>query len=58
MAGKFIDITPTPFLTYLADGRALDLPLVKSNRQYAKPHWLPVAIGLGDAAKEAGLPNL
>lgn len=30
-----------PFI-YLVDGKALKLPLVKSERQYKKPHWLPV----------------
>jgi hypothetical protein len=37
------EMTPTPFMVYLIDGMALDLPLVKRRTNYKKPHWLPVA---------------
>jgi hypothetical protein len=30
-----------PFI-YFIDGKALNLPIVKTNRQYKTPHWLPV----------------
>lgn len=30
-----------PFIYYI-DGKALNLPIVRTNRQYKTPHWLPV----------------
>ena len=33
---------PSSVLVYLADGESLNLPLAKQERQYKKPHWLPV----------------
>ncbi len=38
------EMVPTPFLTYLIDGAALDLPLAKSARHYKKPHWSPTVL--------------
>ena len=38
---------PTVFLTYLIDGGALSLPIVKSGRNYKKDHWLPVVFCKG-----------
>jgi len=40
-------VKPTVVLTYILDGAALKLPLVKGGslatvRRYKKPHWLPV----------------
>lgn len=43
---KKIEMQPTHWLTYIADGQALTLPLVKRNYQYKTPHWLPVAFNL------------
>jgi hypothetical protein len=39
-----IEPVPTSWLTYMADGGTLHLPLVKraSSKGYKKPHWLPV----------------
>lgn len=34
---------PASVLVYMVDGYVPDLPLVKRNYQYKKPHWLPVA---------------
>jgi len=33
---------PSSVLVYFADGESLNLPLAKKDRQYKKPHWLPV----------------
>jgi len=38
--------TPCTELIYVMDGGYLPLPLVKSNRTYKKPHWLPVTWNL------------
>ena len=40
-------MVPTSPFTYMHDGRALTLPLVKQIRQYKKPHWLPVVLRPG-----------
>jgi hypothetical protein len=39
-----IRMAPTSLLTYLADGRALNLPIATSIRTYKKLHWLPTTI--------------
>ena len=39
---KAIEMTPTEQMVYIIDGCCLNLPLVKSNRKYKHPHWLPV----------------
>jgi hypothetical protein len=41
-----ISIQPASERTYLADGGILRLPLVKANRRYKKPHWLPVTFSV------------
>ncbi len=39
--GDIVMDETTP-LVYMFDGAMMRLPLVKSARRYAKPHWLPV----------------
>lgn len=39
---KSIHKVPTEPLIYLIDGKSINLPLVKSFKQYKQPHWLPV----------------
>jgi hypothetical protein len=41
-----ISIEPASQRTYLMDGGGLRLPLVKANRKYKKPHWLPVTFSV------------
>jgi len=41
-----LEMVPTQAITYLIDGITLNIPLVKSNRNYKKPHWLPVTFSL------------
>lgn len=43
---------PTVLLVYLADGACMRLPLVKRNRAYKKPHWLPVTFRPADAPRK------
>lgn len=38
---------PTQFLTYLLDGGGLDMPIVKTFREYKRDHWLPVVFCKG-----------
>ena len=38
---------PTPFLTYLIDGKTLLLPQVKRGTQYKTAHWLPAVFCKG-----------
>lgn len=38
---------PTQLLTYLIDGKALDMPLVKRFWQYKTDHWLPTVFCIG-----------
>lgn len=38
---------PTQFFTYLLDGGGLNLPIVKTYREYKKDHWLPVVFCKG-----------
>ena len=33
-------------IIYFIDGGGVELPLVKTNRAYKKPHWLPVVYSL------------
>lgn len=33
---------PTQILTYVLDGATMNLPLVKSDKDYKTDHWLPV----------------
>lgn len=42
--GNKVDRDPCSEFVYLIDGCVLEMPLVKSVRQYKKPHWLPVVI--------------
>ena len=44
-----LSIRPTSYLTYLADGKLLSLPLVKRPVKYKKPRWLPVTFSLKEA---------
>lgn len=37
---------PCMELIYVMDGGYLNLPIVKTNRKYKKPHWLPVTYSL------------
>jgi hypothetical protein len=32
------------WMAYLIDGSMLSLPIVKRNRTYKKPHWLPIKL--------------
>ena len=43
-----ITLEPASWLVYLADGKALNLPLVKRlpKKSYKKPHWLPVVFNV------------
>ena len=43
---NIIDATPCEPLIYMIDGGYLPLPLVKSNRIYKKPHWMPMTWSL------------
>jgi hypothetical protein len=40
--GHVIEMMPTSELTYLVDGTVPGFPVVKQNRCYKEPHWLPV----------------
>jgi hypothetical protein len=42
-----IHITAAGFITYLTDGRTLNLPLAQGNYQYKTPHWVPVLLRPG-----------
>lgn len=46
-----IELAPTSVLVYGVDGVGLDLPVVKRQYRYKTPHWLPVVLNLGEAAK-------
>lgn len=39
-----VKLEPAGYLTYLIDGCVLRLPLVKTRRNYKKPHWLPAVV--------------
>ena len=43
---NLIEQRPCQPITYIVDGGWLDLPIVKSNRSYKHPHWLPVTYSL------------
>lgn len=43
---KLIDGSPCHPIIYMVDGGWLNLPLVKSNRNYKKPHWIPMTWSL------------
>jgi hypothetical protein len=51
IASETIHFRPAHILVYLVDGMALQLPLVKGNHQYKKPHWLPVTMSIGPPRK-------
>ena len=39
--------SPSNFLCYVADGRALTLPIAKRvNHSYKKPHWIPLTFSV------------
>ena len=38
-----IKATPTHYLTYMADGKCLRLPIARRPYHYKKLHWLPIA---------------
>ena len=44
---KILKPNPTEDLVYLMDGAYPTLPVVKSNRKYKKPHWLPLSFDKG-----------
>ena len=44
-------------LVYLIDGVMLSLPLVKANRQYKTPHWLPVVFKMGPSCRAKHCPS-
>ncbi len=44
---ELIHKEPAQFLVYLLDGGGLDMPIVKSFRQYKQDHWLPVVFCKG-----------
>jgi len=37
-----IEKIPGQLVMYLIDGKALNLPIVRTDRDYKTPHWLPV----------------
>ena len=41
---NLIDFDPCDPLTYMIDGRALDLPLAKKATTYKHPHWCPIVL--------------
>jgi len=43
---KVLDFDPCSMLIYLIDGKALELPMVKSMRSYKTPHWMPLTMCL------------
>lgn len=51
---KLIHFRPTDLLVYLADGELLRLPVAKTVRKYAKPHWLPMVISVGWYSEKKG----
>jgi hypothetical protein len=51
---KKIHMVPTPSLTYLIDGKMLQLPIAKRARHYKKPHWLPVVFNPGPPPNQKG----
>lgn len=44
---KKIHKEPAQFITYLIDGGGMNLPLVKTAREYKRDHWLPVVFCRG-----------
>jgi len=46
----------TIILTYLTDGKALRLPLVKRLQHYKTPHWAPVCFNPGPAPERPPKP--
>jgi len=55
LSAHLVHYKPTNPLVYLADGGALNLPLVKHPPQggYRDPHWLPMVINYGPAPGRA-----
>lgn len=43
---NIIDATPCDIMIYIIDGGYMNLPLVKANRTYKKPHWIPMTWSL------------
>lgn len=43
---NIIEKTPCHPVIYVCDGGGMNLPLVKRDRTYKKPHWLPVTYSL------------
>lgn len=43
---NIIEATPCDPLIYVVDGGYMKLPLVKSDRTYKKPHWIPLTYSL------------
>jgi hypothetical protein len=52
-SGKIV-YHPTASLTYMVDGKVPSLPLARSLRQYAEPHWIPLAFYLRDEQPTTG----
>jgi hypothetical protein len=46
LSDERVQMTPTSFLVYLADGVMPRMPLVRGRYQYKTPHWLPVSFSL------------
>ena len=38
-----VHYVPTAVLTYLTDGKVLDLPVARTRKDFKKMHWVPVA---------------
>lgn len=43
---NIIDAKPCNPIIYMVDGGYMSIPLVKSNRKYKKPHWIPMTWSL------------
>lgn len=44
---ELIHKEPAQFLVYLLDGGGLDMPIVKTYREYKRDHWLPIVFCKG-----------
>lgn len=39
-----VHYVPTAVLTYLIDGKVLDLPVARARKDFKKVHWVPVTL--------------
>lgn len=46
-----IKFKPCDIIVYLADGKILKYPIVRTLRQYEEPHWLPIIINFSPEEK-------